>query len=959
VSTTTVGHKRFGLPDWLTSYEKEWLRPDIVAGLTTAAVVIPKAMAYATIAGLPVQVGLYTAFVPMAIYAMLGSSRVLSVSTTTTIAILTASELHEVVPNADPTSVLIATATLVGLVGGMLVLARILRLGFIADFISEPVLIGFKAGIGLVIVMDQVPKILGTHFTKTGFLRNFIEIVRTMPETKIVTLMVGISMIGLLIGTEKLAHKAPAPLIAVAIGIAGAYFLQLQSRGVELVGHIPQSLPSLTMPSIELSLKLWPGALGIAVMSFTETVAAGRAFAKNGEPSPNANRELLATGLANFGSAFFGAMPGGGGTSQTAVNRMAGARTQLSELVTAGMTLVTMLVLAPVIAILPQATLAAVVIVYSMGLIKPAEFREILVVRRTEFTWAVVAFAGVVFVGTLRGIIVAIVVSMITLVYQVTDPPVHVLGRKRGTNVFRPRTKEHPEDETFAGLLLLRPEGRMFFANAASMAQKIRRLIEQTRPRIVAIDMSGVLDIEYTALKMLIESEKRNRENGIRLWLVGMNPHVLQIVRKSPLGQVLGRDALFFNIEMAAEAYSGIGSFGRERRVNIAQHGVAPPQRNFQRKLKILAVSLILTALFLVPVPLLPPLRLADAVASSLGLGWKAGYLIAALGLQSVFYFTIGVLSALIVTRAPTFAGRLLQIVGAPLVVVAVAVLIRSAKTGHFPVWINAVIPIFACLFGVTLGLGSLYRHFGAASFFATAALVTCLWGLFGGTSPSFRSVVEAHLQNMIAAGPRLPSGDARFGALLQAAFDPAADEAPSQSAVRHSRTAILAWGVVVGDPRLSRLIGIDPNSDVVRRASALYGTTTLRGRTDWPRHFALSAALAVLEHPLISDAGGLMKEQMDALTHGSGFSFGDLAADRAGVRFAVAATASETGARSMQLRIQQSYVVDDFFPVVQLPENLTVEEFRREFNSVGSLPYREQIVEIEKELDACAALRF
>ena len=209
-------------------------------------------------------------------------------------------------------------------------------------------------------------------------------------------------MILLLVAFERLAPKAPAPLLAVAAGIAGAYFLNLHAHGVELVGHIPQGLPSFTPPVLSLATRLWPGALGIALMSFTETIAAGRAFVRSDEPSPQANRELLATGLANAGGALLGAMPGGGGTTQTAVNRLAGARTQLAEIVTAAMTLVTMLLLAPLIGLMPQATLAAVVIVYSIGLIKPMEFREILSVRRTEFRWALVAFAGVVLVGTLR-----------------------------------------------------------------------------------------------------------------------------------------------------------------------------------------------------------------------------------------------------------------------------------------------------------------------------------------------------------------------------------------------------------------------------------------------------------------------------------------------------------------------------------------------------------------------------
>jgi SulP family sulfate permease len=543
------------LPMWLTSYRKEWLRPDVIAGATTAAVVIPKAMAYATIAGLPVQVGLYTAFLPMVIYAVLGTSRVLSVTTTTTIAILAAAALGEVVPGGDPAMLLAASALLTLIVGVMLVLASVLRLGFVANFISDPVLIGFKAGIGLVIVFDQLPKILGIHFAKAGFLRSQISLIRHLSDTSLITLAVGITMIVILVGFEHFAPKLPAPLVAVAVGIAGAWFFHLGIHGVQLVGHIPQGPPTLTIPAFSLFAGLWPGALGIALMSFTETIAAGRAFTRSDEPAPKANRELLATGLANAGGAFLGAMPGGGGTSQTAVNRLAGAQTQMSELVTAAITLFVMLVLAPIVALMPQATLAAVVIVYSIGLIKPAEFRAILSIRRTEFIWALVAFGGVVLVGTLKGIIVAIVVSLVALAHQVADPPVYVLRRKRGTNVFRRFTSENPDDEEFAGLLMVRIEGRIFFVNAEQIAHKLRPLIEEYKPKVMALDMSGVLDIEYTALKALTEGERRFREQGVRLWLVGMNPKVLAMIRRSPLGRELGNDGMLFNLEMTVAKY--------------------------------------------------------------------------------------------------------------------------------------------------------------------------------------------------------------------------------------------------------------------------------------------------------------------------------------------------------------------------------------------------------------------
>jgi len=555
VMTQRQGHGYIPILEWLSGYQKDWLRPDVIAGLTAAAVVIPKAMAFATVAGLPVQVGLYTAFLPMVIYAMVGTSRPLSLSTTTTIAILAGAQLGQFAEGDTPASLLRASATLTLLVGATLMLASVLRLGFLANFISEPVLIGFKAGIGLVIVLDQVPKLLGIHFQKGPFVHNLLAIVEGLPDTAVTTLVLGIVMIVLMVGIERSFPRAPAPLIAVVAGIVGVGLLGLQAHGVQSVGQVPQGLPAFTWPDLSLVAQLWPSALAIALMSFTETIAAGRAFATSEEPHPRANQELMATGLANVGGAMLGAMPSGGGTTQTAVNRLAGARTQLAELVAAGVTLVTMLFLAPLVGLMPEATLAAVVIVYSVGLIKPVEFRDVLKVRRTEFIWAVSALAGVVLLGTLKGILVAIVVSLAALASQVANPPVYVLGRKPGTNVFRALSKEHPEDETFPGLLLLRPEGRIFFANAEHIGEKLKPLIAEAKPKVVALDLSAVFDLEYTALKMLTEAEKRIRKRGVVLWLVGLNPGVLAVVQRSSLGEILGRERMFFNLELAVAKY--------------------------------------------------------------------------------------------------------------------------------------------------------------------------------------------------------------------------------------------------------------------------------------------------------------------------------------------------------------------------------------------------------------------
>jgi len=550
----------FPLFNWLPSYKKEWLRFDVVAGLTAAAVVIPKAMAYAAIAGLPLVVGLYTSLVPLGVYAVMGTSRPLSVTSTATLAILAAGALGLVAPGGDPATLMAASATLALLTGAFLLLGGLLRLGVVANLISDPVLTGFKAGIGLVIVLDQLPKLLGVHITKAGFFRDLVSIGMHLPETSLPTLLFALAMLALMLGLEHFAPKVPAPLVTVAIGIAASYFAGLEKAGIALVGTIQAGLPSFSLPDLSLVGQLWPAALGIALMSFVETAAAGRAFIRRGDPLPDANRELVATGMANLAGSLFQIMPSGGGTSQTAVNYNAGARSQVAGLVAAAVVVATLLFLAPLFGLMPHPTLAAVVVIASIGLISPAEFRAILQIRSMEFRWALIAVAGVLVLGTLKGILVAVLVSLVALIIRANRHPLLVLGRKPGTNVFRPRSPDHPEDETFPGLLLLRPAGAIYFANAPSLGQKMRALINEFTPKVVVLDLGAVPELELTALRMLTDGEEKMREAGTRLWLVALNPEVLTVVQHSPLEARLGRERMFFTLEQAVEKYQKSGA---------------------------------------------------------------------------------------------------------------------------------------------------------------------------------------------------------------------------------------------------------------------------------------------------------------------------------------------------------------------------------------------------------------
>jgi high affinity sulfate transporter 1 len=553
---TPHGIKKY-LPvfQWLPGYKPDWLRSDLVAGLTTAAVVIPQSMAYATIAGLPVEVGLYAALVPMAVYAILGTSRVLSVSVTSTISILTATTLLSVVQGSNPAEYLTAATTLAVLVGIFLILAGVLRLGILANLISQPVLTGFKAGVGLVIFVGQIAKVLGVSIEKAPFLQTLVALLQSLDEIHWMTFGVALVTLAILIFLPRLTVKVPAPLVAVVFGILASALLNLESLGVALVGDIPSSLPSLTLPDLSLFRGLWPGALGIALMSFIESIAAGRSFAKKGEQAIDANQELLALGFANIGGGLFQAYPGGGGTSQTAVNRQSGAKTQISSLVTAGVVAVTLLFLAGFTSLMPEATLGALVLVAAAGLINLDNFRAMRRIRSTEFIWAIVAFVGVVLLGTLEGILIAVLISVLTLLVQASFPPVYALGRKPGTDVFRPLSPDHPDDDTFPGLLIVRTEGRINFASAPNTTDKLWDLIHQAQPRVLVIEFSAIPDLEYTALKMLAEFDEDLSDQGITLWLAALNPEPLKVIQRAQLGEKLGDERLFFNAEQAVEAY--------------------------------------------------------------------------------------------------------------------------------------------------------------------------------------------------------------------------------------------------------------------------------------------------------------------------------------------------------------------------------------------------------------------
>jgi sulfate permease, SulP family len=541
---------------WLRAYQRPWLRGDLAAGVTTAAVVIPQAMAYATIAGLPVQTGLYVATVPMLVYALLGTSRPLSVSTTSTLAALTAAAVA-VASRGDPARALTAASTLAVLVGGLLLLAGVLRLGFMADFISAPVLAGFKAGTGLLIAAGQLGKVLGVPQEGDSFFAKVGSAVSHLDQISWPTAGLAAGSIAILLGLRRWAPRSvPGPLIVVALGILLALVTGLADRGVALVGEIPPGLPELAPPDLAMVAGLLPAAAGVALMAFVESIAAGRAFTAIGEPEVDADQELRALGAANLAGGCFQAFPAGGGLSQTAVNRETGARSQVAGVVTAGVVVLTLLFLTPLFENLPQATLGSVVIVAVAGLVDLEALRRIRQLRIRDFGLALVALAGVLVLGVLQGVLLAVVVSMLTLIHGANHPPIERLGRRPGAGPWRDLDR-HPDGETVPGLLVLRPVASIYFANGPRVRRRLLDLTDTAapRPQVVLVDFDAVPDIDVTALEVLSSLDADLRARGVTLWLANLNARPLAMLRRLPDAAEWER-RLFREVDDAVAAFA-------------------------------------------------------------------------------------------------------------------------------------------------------------------------------------------------------------------------------------------------------------------------------------------------------------------------------------------------------------------------------------------------------------------
>ena len=547
----------------LAGYDRGWLRGDLVAGLTVWAVLVPEALAYASIAGVSPVVGLYAAPPALIFYAAFGSSRHLVTGPMAATAALSAAAVGDLAaPGSD--AFLQLTITLALVVGVLALAAGLLRLGFLANFISEPVLKGFIIGLALTIIVGQIPKLLGVEKSQGDFFEQLWGLLGDLGSTSGLTLLVGAASLVLVLGLKEVAPVVPGSLVAVLLGIVAVELFDLDDHGVAIVGQIESGLPSFGLPDVDTHryLDLAASGVGVMLVGFAEGLGAAKTYAAKNHYEIDANRELLGLGAANIGAGLSSGMVVNGSLSKTAVNGSAGARSQLSSLVVAVLVVVTLLFLTGLFEQLPEATLAAVVIAALIELVDVRALvalfrfhtrgagRAISIAARPDFVAAAAALLGVLVFDTLPGLVIGIAVSVLLLLYRASRPHVAVLGKVPGTRDQWTDLDRHPDNEPSPGIVVLRPESGLFFANADAIRNEIRsRALEGTRA--VVLDAATMPSIDVTAVTMLVELADDLRRNGIELVLARDIGAVRDLLR---LGENEQPIRTFPTVEAAVEA---------------------------------------------------------------------------------------------------------------------------------------------------------------------------------------------------------------------------------------------------------------------------------------------------------------------------------------------------------------------------------------------------------------------
>ena len=550
---------------WLPAYDRSWLTADAIAGLTLWGLVVPEAMAYAGIAGLPPQTGLYTLLAALLVYALLGTSRHLVVQATSATAALLASSVAAALiataaVNASDPETYQAYASAFVLVTGLVFLgAGLARLGFITQFLSKPVMDGFVMGIAIFVAVGQLNKLFGVPKPEGNTVEKLLGIIKELPQANWVTFAVGAIALALLFWLPRLNKKIPAGLVVLfgAIGLSAA--LDLHGKyGVEIVGTLPEGLPSLALPHVPFTtyLAMILPAMGVLLVAYSEALGVAHEFAEKHGYEVNADQELNAHAVANLVSGLFGGMLAAGSMSASAVKEGAGARSQVTNLVTWIVTIITVLFLTPLFTTLPEAVLAALIIHAVWHIIASRKLQKIRLASRVEFWFGVLALAGVVFVDVLEGMIIGLVASMLFVIYRSSRPHVSSLGRIPGVPGAYSDLSRHPEDTPVPGVLIARLDGQLYYANAPTYRDRVKAMIEEMEapPRAVIFDSSAWYQIDVTSVDIMEKLAKELNGKGIQVYLADVHAPVLDYSRKTGLLESIGEDHVFLTVDAAVRA---------------------------------------------------------------------------------------------------------------------------------------------------------------------------------------------------------------------------------------------------------------------------------------------------------------------------------------------------------------------------------------------------------------------
>jgi len=547
--------KLLPITDWLPEYPRVNLRGDVIAGIALAGLLVPEAMGYAGIAGLPPQAGLYATAFGLLAYAIFGSSRQLAVSPTSASAAILAATVAPLAAESPGKFVVLASA--VSLVVGLLfLLAGILKLGFISDFISKPVLKGFVFGIALTIVIKQLPKLMGIEKGSGPSYMQLWHTVTHAAQANLWTLATGVTALAVLFLVDRFFPRIPGALLVLVVGIAVSRVFELHARGVDIVGVIPAGLPHPDFPILTWSdwLQAAPAAVGLALVLYAESLGAARTFAGKNGYDIDPNQELRALAAANATAAVFHGMIVGGGTSGTAANDSNGAKSQISTITASLMVMVTLLFLTGWFYHLPEAVLGAIVVHAVWHLLNYRELQRFRRIRRIEFRESVAAIVGVIAFGILNGLLLAVMLTLVALMRYLSESHVAVLGRLPGTDEYVDVAR-HPEAGQLPGILVLRIERMLFFANADGVRQHIHKLIEKAAvpPRAVVLSFELIPVLDVTAIDVLQQTHASTAEHGIRLVLAGVRDPVRDRLAKASLLTVLGEQNIFRSVDHAVD----------------------------------------------------------------------------------------------------------------------------------------------------------------------------------------------------------------------------------------------------------------------------------------------------------------------------------------------------------------------------------------------------------------------